>query len=134
MSTNLPNEDIQVLKTYKGDHDWNDLYWGFTCYSRQNYAKKGVEDFDDEIMYGVYARSGGCLMEMQMAWEVLAGNSVPSLKVFSEAFPLLDCPMHKKIVTRLAGLKKELYTPDEFSRLLLSLGLEDDSHNPLTKR
>lgn len=131
MSTNLLNEDIQVLKTYMVNGDWNDLYWGFTCYSRQNYAKKGVEKFDDEIMYGVFARSGGCLMEIQMDWNNLAGNSVPSLKVFSEAFPLLDCPTHKKIISRLAGLKKELFTPEEFSRLLLSLGFEDDSHNSL---
>lgn len=134
MSTNLLKDDIQVLKTLKGNDDWNDLYWGFTCYSRQNYAKKGFENFDDEIMFGIYARSGGCLMEMQMVWDSLAGNSVPSLKVYSEAFPLLFCPTHKKIVSRLAGLKKEFFTPEEFSRLLLSLGVEDDSDNPLPKQ
>lgn len=130
MSTNLLDEDIQVLKTSKG-HDWDDLYWGFTCHSRQNYAKKGVQDFDDEIMYGIFARSGGCLMEMQMLWDKLAGDSVPRLRVFSDALAMLDCPTHKKLISRLAGSEKKLFTPDEFSRLLLSLGFEDDSDNQL---
>lgn len=130
MSTNLLDEDIQVLKTSKGI-DWDDLYWGFTCYSRQNYAKKGVQDFDDEIIYGVFARSGGCLMEMQMLWDRLAGNSVPRLKVYSDALTMLDCPTHKKLISRLASLEKKLFTPDEFSRLLLSIGFEDNSDNQL---
>ena len=130
MSTYLLDEDIQVLKT-STDDDWDDLYWGFTCYSRQNYAKKGVEAFDDEIMYGVLARSGGCLMEMQMLWDKLAGDSVPRLKVFSDALPMLNCPTHKKLISRLAALEKKLFTSEEFSRLLLSLGFEDDSDNKL---
>lgn len=66
------------------------------------------------------------MAELCMTWERL-DMTVPYLRSFSESFPLLTSPMHRKIFEGIHKLNDEYFSPDDFSRLLLSLGVQDDS-------
>lgn len=66
------------------------------------------------------------MAELCMAWEKL-NMTVPYLRSFSESFPLLTSPTHRKIFEGVHKLNDEYFSPDDFSHLLLSLGFQDDS-------
>ena len=106
-------------------------YYGFTCFSRQNYAQtiKLYGDENDSVEFGIYVRNDGCIAEMSMSWSTLQGKEVPKLAAFDDAFLLLVDPKIQDMFRLLQGYaddKKEL-TPEAFSRLLLYLGFEDES-------
>lgn len=123
----LPEEDIKHFKRYcKKNFEKTDLYWGFTCFSRQNYRDEVPHKSEDEIIYGVYSHQGGCMAELCMTWERF-DMTVPYLRSFSESFPLLTSPTHRKIFEGIHKLNDEYFSPDDFSRLLLSLGFQDNS-------
>lgn len=123
---NLSKEDIKHFKRYCKCFKETDLYWGFTCFSRQNYRDDVKHEFADEISYGVYSHQGGCMAELRMAWENL-DEIVPYLRSFSESFPLLTSPTHRKIFEGIHEMNNELFSPEDFSRLLFSLGFQDNS-------
>lgn len=130
----LSEDDIRYFKRCTSCERYDDLYWGFSCFSRQNFKKPALIKTEDDVIYGVYSNEGGTLAEMTMQWQWIQGEVVPCLEVFSDAFFLLESPMHKRIMKRLLKFQKqyhELFTPDEFSRLLIGLGFQDNSANPL---
>lgn len=122
----LPEEDIRHFKRYCKNFEETDLYWGFTCFSRQNYRDEVPHKFEDEILYGVYSHQGGCMAELCMSWEKL-DKTVPYLRSFSESFPLLTSPTHRKIFEGIHEMNNELFSSEDFSRLLFLLGFQDDS-------
>lgn len=122
----LPEEDIRYFKRYCKNFEGTDLYWGFTCFSRENYRDEVEHEFADEISYGVYSHQGGCMAELRMAWENL-DEIVPNLRSFSESFFLLTSPTHRKIFEGIYEMNNESFSPEDFSRLLVSLGFQDDS-------
>ena len=114
-----------------------DYYHGFTCFSRQEYysilrkkeLRKGIED---KIRFGIYHRKGGCDAEMCMTWNRLKQNIVfPKLEVFSDAFGLFLHTTFDDVFKELSKQNNQDITPDEFSRVLIQLGFEDMSDNPL---
>lgn len=110
-------------------------YYGFTCFSRQDYAHriKRYVDETDSVTFGIYVRNDGCIAEMTMSWSPLQGKEVANLGVFNDAFSLLADTRIQDVFRLLkdyADDKKEL-TPEAFSRLLLYLGFEDNSDNKL---
>ncbi|MCI9433176.1 MAG: hypothetical protein HFF70_12265 [Oscillospiraceae bacterium] len=56
--------DSELLNHHFPREDWEDLFWGFTDYSRQAYADLAPLGAEDEIVLGIYSQQGGCLFEM----------------------------------------------------------------------
>lgn len=129
----LPEEDVAHFRKYCKHFEAKDWYWGFTCFSRQSYWNVMEREFVDEIIYGVYSYQGGCMAELRMAWKKL-DDVVPYLRSFSESFPLITSPMHRKIFQGIYRLDNKRFSPDDFSRLLISLGFQDDSNYLLDDR
>lgn len=125
--------DSEQLIHYFPNADWDDLYWGFSNYSRQAYAGLAPLDAEDEIMLGLYFRQGGCLCEMGISWHLLRGRAVPQLEVFSEAWHLLKTPTFRAVLDQLTKEKESLATPAEVSALLIACGFTDQSNRPLTE-
>ena len=98
--------DSEQLIHYFPNADWDDLYWGFSNYSRQAYAGLAPLDAEDEIMLGLYFRQGGCLCEMGISWHLLRGRAVPQLEVFSEAWHLLKTPTFRAVLDQLTKEKE----------------------------
>ena len=53
--------DSELLNHHFPREDWEDLFWGFTDYSRQPYADLSPLGAEDEIVLGIYSQQGGCL-------------------------------------------------------------------------
>ena len=126
----LPEKDVRYFKRYVKDFQPENWYWGFTCFSRQNYRDCIRREFEDEIIYGIYSLEGGGMAEMTMIWEKI-GVDEPCLRSFSESFVLMMSPTHKQIFAKIRKLNNERFSPEEFSKLLISLGFQDDSDFPL---
>jgi len=125
--------DSELLNHHFPREDWEDLFWGFTNYSRQSYAGLTPLDAEDEIILGIYSTGGGCLCEMGIVWRKLRSVSVPQLNVFSEAWHLLKTPTFQMVLDQLTKEKESLATPAEVSALLIACGFTDQSDRPLTE-
>lgn len=128
----LPQADAERLNAYFSREDWSLYFWGFTCFSRQDYAKIVPLDGVDEIMLGIQCIEGGCLGEMAVRWFHLGGKLSPRLEVFDETWPLLQTPTFAAVLEDLTKVSRnhEL-TPDEVSALLIAHGFADQSDRPL---
>ena len=130
----LPQADIERLNTYFPREDWNLYFWGFTCFSRQDYARTVPLDGVDEIMLGVECIEGGCLCELAVRWFMLDGKPAPRLDVFDEAWPLFQTPTFAAILEKLTQMSRyHEPTPDEVSALLIAHGFTDQSDRPLER-
>lgn len=128
----MPEMDISRLNAYFPRSSWNEYYWGFTCYSRQNYAGVVPLEAADEIMLGVQCEQGSCLCELAIRWHRLAGRPTPKLEVFRNAWPLLQTPTFAAVMEQLAQMEMDCTpTPDEVSALLIANGFQDESDQPL---
>ena len=128
----LPQADAERLNTYFPREDWNLYFWGFTCFSRQDYARTVPLDGVDEIILGVQCVEGGCLSEMVVRWFMLDGKPAPRLEVFDEAWPLLQAPTFAAVLEELTKMSRgHALTPDEVSALLIAHGFTDQSDRPL---
>lgn len=128
----IKKQDSERLTQHFPDVDWNKLFWGFTCYSRQDYAGRvPLDAAEDEIMLGIQQPDGGCLAEFGFRWYKLNGELVPKLEVFSDAWLLLRTDTFQNVINQLTRDKKPLPTPDELSALLITWGFIDQSDNPL---
>lgn len=125
--------DSELLNHHFPRKDWEDLFWGFTDYSRQAYADLSPLGAEDEIVLGIYSQQGGCLFEMGIVWRELRNVSVPQLHVFSEAWHLLKTPTFQMVLDQLTKEKESLATPAEVSALLIACGFTDQSDDPLTE-
>lgn len=127
----IGQKDYMQLTQHFPGVDWDNLFWGFTCYSRQDYANVTLQDAEDEIMLGIQHPDGGCLCELKISWHRLGGKLVPQLNVFSEAWHLLNTPTFQKVLNQLAREKESLASPNEVSALLIQCGFTDLSDWPL---
>ena len=109
------------------------LYYAFTCDKRMNYYQHIYETSHvkngsvDSIYYGIHDRCGGCVCEMRMTWYLLDDKEYPRLEVFSESFDELSKEWHLDLLRHIKFLGKKDFTASEFSRMLISLGFEDES-------
>jgi len=128
----LPAKDGKYIERFYPGQQQEDLYWGFTQFSRQVYADTVTIRSEDEIMYGIFSMDGGTLAEIGMRWYRLGRECVPRMECFSEAFFLLKSPMHQRIFKRLQN-EPDNFTPEEFASLLIEMGFQDDSDRPLER-
>lgn len=129
----LSPEDIRHFsKWLECERDYSDAFWAFTCFSRQDYAGIVEIPYLDEVHYGIWDKSGGCVCEMLMAWENMDGDIFPYVRSFSDSFVLLTSPMQKKIFEKLMKKRKGCFTPEEFSYVLLSCGFRDMSDHKIS--
>lgn len=130
----LSSADIRHFsKWLDSKRDYSELFWAFTCFSRQDYADEVEIPYLDEVCYGLWNKNGGCVCEMLMVWERIGGDAVPVIQSFSESFVLLTSPVQKKVFEKLMKMRKECFTPEEFSKVLLSCGFRDMSDRKLSR-
>lgn len=130
----LPQADVERLNLYFPISDWDKNFWGFTCFSRQNYARTVPLDGVDEILLGVQCNEGGCLCELAIRWHMLTNVPVARLEVFDEAWPLFQTPTFAAVLEDLTQMcKNHTPTPDEVSTLLIVHGFTDQSDRLLVE-
>lgn len=117
----IGKDDIKFLQQWMTGINPKNLYWGFICSSRQDYVgnAKGVED---NVIYGIYDREGGCFMEIRMIWDSIGVR----MHIYDDAFALAASPMNQRLWQKLLTLGHD-FTSESFSKLLIQLGFQDDS-------
>lgn len=105
--------------------DYGDIFWVFTCFSRQDYADAVKIPYLDEVCFGLQDKGGGCVCEALMTWEKIEGG-IPSIRAFSESFAMLTSPAMKKVFQKLMK-RNERFTPEEFADVLVDCGFLDMS-------
>lgn len=126
----MKNGDFDSLKPHFPEMERGKAFWGFVCFSRQDYAGKAPLECEDQIMLGIQCREGGCYCEMVISWYNLGKYIAPRLECFDEAWPALRTPTFIEVLRRLTAGKQNM-TPDEMSRLLIDCGFKDLSDSPL---
>ena len=128
----LPQADAEWLHKYFHREDWSLCFWGFTCFSRQNYAKDISLDCVDEILLGVQCIEGGTLSELAIRWHMLSGEPVPRLEVYDDAWQIIHTPTFAAFMEGLIQMcRHHNPTSDEVSALLIACGFTDQSDRPL---
>lgn len=130
----ISEADRKQLSAWFPQKNWEEYFWGFTCYSRQEYAGVVPLEGIDEILLGIQCAQGGCLSELALRWYSLDSNLTPRLEVFSGAWPLLQTPTLKAFMEQLTQMRMGINivpTPDDVSRLLIAGGFKDQSDWPL---
>lgn len=128
----LPPADAAGLDAHFPRNDWGEYFWGFTCFSRQDYAKIVPLDGVDEIMLGVQCIKGGTLGELVIRWHLLSSKPVPRLEMFDEAWSLFHAPTFVSVLEQLTQMSKDhAPTSDEVSAMLIAHGFTDQSDRPL---
>ena len=102
--TTLPQEDAERLNTYSPREDWNLYFWGFSCFSRQCYAKAVPLYGADEIMLSIQCVEGGRLGKLTIRWIILGGKSFLRLEVLNHAWPLLQTPTFAAVLDEMTNL------------------------------
>lgn len=99
------------------------LQRGFHHLSEARYAEAVLEkkEIEDSVTFGLYYSDGSTAGEMEIEWVKIHGESWAKLKVFSDAFSILnDC------IDVIEALKnKENLQPKEFTLILKDLGFVD---------
>lgn len=126
----LSIEDRAYIEKFYPERYSDDLYWGFTQFSRENYTNAVNLDAKDEVIYGIYSTDGSVLAEMAMRWYRINNENVPRIECFLDAFLLLKSPMLQILFEKLQNVPENL-SPEDFSRLLLSMGFCDKSDKSL---
>lgn len=128
----LPQADIERLNVYFPRADWNLYYWGFTCFSRQNYARIVPIDGVDEVMLGIQCVEGGTLGELAVRWHMLGDKLIPRLEAYGDAWQIIQAPTFVAVMKELTQMSRHHNpTPDEVSALLIAHGFKDHSDYPL---
>ena len=128
----LPQADAERLNVYFPREDWSLFFWGFTCFSRQNYSRTVSLDCTDEVMLGVQCIEGGTLGELAIRWHMLSGKAVPRLEVYDDAWQIMQTPTFAAVMEVLTQMsRRHTPTPDEVSALLIAHGFTDQSDRPL---
>lgn len=119
----LNNADLRFFKKRVPGVDFTDAYWSFYDATGGKDAAFVPPSLKNVIYYGISFRSGGGLAEMSMHWE----DQYPYLNTYMDAAILLSSPTHRKLAEALMKYKKAGPTREQFSKLLISLGFEDNS-------
>lgn len=128
----LPQADVERLNLLFPRSDWDNFFWGFTCFSRQNYARTILLNCVNQIMLGVQCNEGGCLCELAIRWYMPTTVPVARLEVFDEAWSLLQTPTFAAVLEALTQMcRNHTPTPDEVSALLIAHGFTDQSDHLL---
>lgn len=104
----------------------NDDFRGFSHLAEAYYASSALsgQDYDDEIMIGIYCRSGGTKGEFAIRWEQLGRvGKFPYLRVWNDAWGILA--EFKDLLHEMAKLDRQRIEPMAFCELLKRLGIED---------
>lgn len=130
----LPQADVERLNLLFLKLDWGNFFWGFTCLSRQNYARTVRSNCVNQIMLGIQCNEGGCLCELAIRWHMLTNVPVARLEVFDEAWTLFQTPTFAAVLENLTQMcKNHTPTPDEVSTLLIVYGFTDQSDRLLVE-
>lgn len=121
----LSKEDCDILSLCFPIEKRDKYFWGFTCFSRQEYSESVPLDYADEIMLGVQCVEGGCLCELAVRWLWMNKDAVPQLEAFHESWAILQTPTFTSVLDQLLRKKSSALTPDEFSELLIASGFMD---------
>lgn len=107
----------------------DEYYNGFTHFQRMKYNDIPHSEFVDQVTFGLYARSGGCLSEASVLWTHLNGRIVPYIRVFEDGIKAAFSTRFLAVVDKLRTMGD--FTPGQLSHLLIEQGFEDDSDTPL---
>ena len=130
--TALPPEAVERLSVYFPGENWNAFFWGFTCFSRQDYAAVVPIEGINEIMLGLQCMEGGTLGELAFRWFMFGNKLALRLEVFDDAWPVTQTPSFAAVLEDLTQMSRHhVPTPDEVSRLLIAHGFTDRSDRPL---
>jgi len=106
----------------------SDTYYGFTQLGRMNYNDLHKEVVD-EIVFGIYAKDGGCVSEAVVKWVELCGQVVPHIGIFTDG---ITAAYSDKFIGVINDIDDKSYlSPEQFSRLLIKHGFIDHSDKPL---
>lgn len=108
----------------------DEYYFGFTHFQRMEYRDIPHSEFVDEITFGIYARSGGCLSEASVQWTHLDGRIVPFIRVFEDGIKAAFSKQFLAVVDKLRNMGD--FTPKQLSEVLIEQGYEDNSDIPLS--
>ena len=102
---------------------------GFYHLSKAWYGKVNLEytNIKDIVTFGHYCSGGGTSGEMSMKWYKLAGDFVPRLEVFNDAWHILS--IFTDLIQALGKVDDQNIDPSEFCEILLSLGFKDLTPN-----
>jgi len=110
---------------------------GFSCLSRQDYGAEYIEkitkpkEYTDEILFGVYDKKGGCKSEAAVRWVMITDKqSLPRFEIFIDGYKIFHYLIHLPIFNDFIE-KNLVFTPDDFSRLLIKAGFIDLSDEKL---
>ena len=99
----------------------------FRSYTDLRKYKNQVSGGQDEIMFALHSPGGGVTGEIAMKWIPLAGRMVPQLQSFDDSWQVLSC--FTDLLDKLSDVDGENITPDEFIKILESLGfINTDSY------
>lgn len=123
----LSKADLRFFQKHYPNVDFDDTYWAFFVYGGED-AETMCPGLKAEVSYGLIFKNGGCIAEMGMEWELSdAALESPYLKAFMDATVLLACPTHQKLAAALMKYRESGPTPEQFSKLLFSLGFVDET-------
>ena len=125
-------KELEQLRTYFPDIG-EDAFWGFICFSRQEYADRIPKDCVDRIMLGIQSRDGGCYCEMGICWHDLGKCTALRIECFDDAWAMLLTTKFGELMHRLMEGGKNLST-DAVSQILIGCGFTDMSDNPLSEK
>lgn len=129
----LPQADIEKLNVYFPNEDWSQLFWGFSCFSREKFANiLSLLDCVDIVMLGVQCIDGSTMGELSICWHMLNGKAVPKLEAYDDAWQILQTPTFAAVMEELTPMSRDhAPTPDEVSAMLIAHGFTDESDSPL---
>lgn len=107
-----------------------DIYYGFTHFSRMSFSNIPHSDFEDEITFGLYVRNDGCISEASVRWELLDGKLVPAFRIFEDGIKAAFSSKFLAVVDKLRYMGD--FTPVQLAELLITQGFEDHSNEPLS--
>ena len=123
----LSKNDLRFFQKHYPDVNFDNAYWSFSYWGGSEHAAIVPPSLKSGIWYGMSFEDGGCIAEMSMQWESLERMPGPYLRTFMDATVLLASPMHRKLSVALMKYKEDGPTPEQFAKLLVSLGFEDET-------
>jgi hypothetical protein len=107
-------------------------YYGFSCLSRQDYGAEYIENitklqgFNDEVIFGMHDKNGGCKYEAAVRWIPLDKKDMPRFEIFAEGVAVFYYLIKSSAFGKFIKSNPD-FTPDDFSRFLIQAGFVDMS-------
>lgn len=123
----LNQKDIDVLKLFYPDVDWDKSKWTFTYYAITERDSGRPEDLCSQIGIALAHSDGGCLFELGFEWVLLNQVYEPRLTCFSDAMPAVLTPTLLDVIHKLCAWKDQGFSPETLTRVLTEAGFLDRS-------